>query len=263
MGEGKSPLRRAPSHTRLPIVADIGPPVARPVPRTQTPIGMPAPPPAPVLRDRDSSDNVEHVLEIERLERERAELLVELQDAKESEALAKRAAEQLRDPIGSFPPPSMPPPKPKKATIESVPPDTKALEKAIAHSRLGRAATGLGILLALAWNAFNSVRAPAPERVDAVQARVTQNEQERVQKAVEDALERQRTLQALRVFVCWGKQLRGASARQGLDLPSLPPGGVTALRLDQGDPSKPPAFVAAEKCPDLPPLPPEATPGAP
>jgi hypothetical protein len=63
----------------------------------------------------------------------------------------------------------------------------------------------------------------------------------------------------MRAIECWAKQLRGASRRQGLDLPSLPPGGITAFKLGDEDPNKPgpPRFVAVEKCPDFPPLPPD------
>jgi hypothetical protein len=189
-------------------------------------------------------------MEVERLERERVQLLVKLQDKEQENRLLRETA-----PTVVFPPPSIPPAAPVPV-IHSEPMDVKAIEKAISGGRLGKAAIGIGVLVALGWNAFNSVRS-APEKVEAVQARVTQSEQQRDQKLIQDTLERQRTLQALRAIACWGKQLRGASARQGLDLPSLPPGGVTALRLDQGDPSKPPAFVASEKCPDFPQLPPE------
>lgn len=269
------PPRRQPSHTRLPIVEDIAPPpVARPVPRMQTPIGMPAPPPAPVERDRDSHDDLEQVLVLERLERERAQLLVRVQDAEDAKleaehakAEAEREARRLREiaPVFSFPPPSLPPPPPseKKSLVESAPTDIKALEKALLKSRWGKAATVLGILAAIGGNAFNMVRTPAPERVEAVRARVEQSDKERDETVAQATIERQRNLAALRALYCYCKQLRGASARQGLDLPSLPPGGVTALRLDQGDPSKPPAFVAAENCPTFPQLPPEVTGGPP
>ena len=260
---GEQPPRRLPSQTtRLPIVKDIvePPAVAKPVPRTRTPIGLPAPPHGSAEESdrRQSYDDLEQVLQVERLERERAKLLVDLQDAKDAQAAAERQARQLRTPVAVFPPLSIPPPaEPKSTGVESIDIDFKALEKTIARSKLGRAAVGLGILVALGWNAFNSVRAPSPEKVAAVQERITQSDKARDDKLVQDALEKQRTLLALRAIYCWGKQLRGASARQGLDLPSLPPGGVTALRLDQGDPSKAPAFVAAEKCRDFPPLPPE------
>jgi len=230
-------------------------PVAPPIPRVPTPVGMPAPP--HVLPGRESHDDLEHVLEIERLERERIALLVKLQDSEGARTLAEREARQLRVPVSVFPPPSIPPKPAPTTTIESSATDLKAIENAVIKSRLGRFAIICGICLALGWNAFNSVRAASPEKVAAVQERVTQRDKAQDEKLVRDALEKQRTLAALRATYCWGQQLRGASARQGLDLPSLPPGGVTALRLDQGDPSKPPAFVAAEKCPDFPPLPPE------
>lgn len=241
-------------------------PVAQPVSRMQTPVGMPAPPPTPVERERESYDDLDQVLRIERMERERAQLLAQLQDAQEAALDARQEARTLREiaPVAIFPPPSLPPPpssekkKPAPIDLERLASDLdiKALEKALAGSKLGRAAVGLGILVALGWNAFNSVRS-APERVEAVQARITQSEKDRDEKLVQDDRERQRNLQALRAIYCWGKQLRGASARRGLDLPSLPPGGVTATRIDQGDPSKPPVFVAAEPCPTPPVLPPE------
>jgi hypothetical protein len=257
------PQRRPFSQTRLPITVieeNIAPPreekllVAAPVARKPTPVGMPAPPHDE--EERQSYDDIEHVTLVDRLERERAQLLAELQDTKQENRLLRETA-----PTVVFPPPSIPPPpeRQKAPVTESAPMDVKALEKALLHSRLGRGAVGLGILASFAWNAFNSVHAAAPERVDAVQARVSQSEQERDRKLVEDALERQRTLAALRALRCWGQQVRGALRRQGIDLQTLPAGGVTALRLDQGDPTKPPAFVVEEKCPDFPQLPPEAS----
>jgi hypothetical protein len=125
---------------------------------------------------------------------------------------------------------------------------------------MGRVSVALGIALALAWNAFNSARVRVPEqKVDAVQARQQQNEQLSSKELEAQVLERERNLQRWRAVFCWAKQLRGASARQGLDLPSLPPGGINALRLGEEDPNRPgpPRFVADEKCPDFPPLPPQ------
>lgn len=246
--------------------------MAAPVPRKSTPVGMPAPPPLPPP-DRKSHDDIEHVMEVERLEHERALLLVRLQDAEQSaqEATAAkekalREASQLRVPTAAFPPPSIPPPAPK-----SPPPtpslmeikaasDIQQLERAIVGSRLGRGAIVVGVVLALAWNAFNSVRQRAPEqKVAAVQQRLQQNERLSGQELEAQVLERERNLRRWRAVECWARQLRGASQRQGLDLPSLPPGGVTAFKLGDEDPNKPgpPRFVAVEKCGDFPPLPPD------
>lgn len=137
--------------------------------------------------------------------------------------------------------------------------DVKGLERALVRSRWGRGAVAVGVLLALAWNAFNSVRQRAPEqKVAAVQERLQQNER----LSEQQALERDRNLRRMRAIECWAKQLRGAVQRQGLDLQSLPPGGVTAFKLGDEDPNRPgpPRFVSVEKCPDFPPLPPDISP---
>jgi len=238
--------------------------VAPPVGRKATPVAMPAPPPAPVVRE--SHDNVEHVMELERLDRERAQLLVRLQDAEHAKQSAEREAAQLRIPTAVFPPVSVPPPAPSEASatpslleIKNAA-DLKALEKAVVGSRWGKKAIIAGILLALAWNAFNSARQKVPEqKVDAVQARQQQNEKLSTAELQAQALERERNLRRMRAIECWAKQLRGASQRQGLDLPSLPAGGITAFKLGDEDPNKPgpPRFVAVEKCPDFPALPPD------
>ncbi len=240
--------------------------VAPPVARKPTPVGMPAPPPTPPV-DRQSHDNIAHVLEVERLERERAQLLVQLQEAEQAKDAAEREASQLRAPVAPFPPLSVPPPRAKTPPVPPPTPhevkvmsDIEALEKVVISSRLGRVATVIGIALALVWNAFNSARVRVPEqRVDAVQARQQQNEQLSSKELEAQALERERNIQRWRAVFCWAKQLRGASARQGLDLTSLPPGGVKALRLGDEDPNRPgpPRFVAEEKCSDFPPLPPD------
>lgn len=241
------------------------------VPRKPTPVAMPAPPAAPL--ERESHDDLEHVMEVERIERERALLLVRLQDAEQAAEEANAAKEaalleasQLRVPTVAFPPTSVPPPAP--ASPESNPSlieiktarDIKKLEKAIVGSRLGRGAVTVGIMLALAWNAFNSVRQRAPEqKVAAVQERLQQNERLSGKELEAQVLDRERNLRRWRAVECWARQLRGASQRQGLDLPSLPPGGVTAFKLGDEDPNKPgpPRFVATEKCPDFPALPPD------
>jgi hypothetical protein len=246
-------------------VRDSGVLVAPPVARKPTPVGMPAPPPPPII-DRASHDDIDHVLELERLERERAVLMVRLQESEQATASAQREAEQLRTPTAAFPPVSVPPAPPQEpSTTPSLmeikaAADIKSLEKAVVSSRLGRNAIVLGILLALAWNAFNSVRQRAPEqKVAAVQERLQQNERLSGKELEAQVLERERNLRRWRAVECWARQLRGASQRQGLDLQSLPPGGVTALKLGDEDPNKPgpPRFVAGEKCPDFPALPPD------
>ncbi len=224
---------------------------------------MPAPPPAPPDSDRQSHDDLDHVLEVERLERERAQLLVKLQDKEQETRDKDQEIRLLREtaPTVIFPPPSIPPSDPKpKSKIEvasSAPPKKYALSQRLVHL-----ATGLGIFIAIAWNAFNTNRS-APEKVEALRARAQQSEQQRQAEAVARALAEQRTLAALRVLHCYAKQLRGASARNGLDLPSLPPGGVRALKLDAEDPNRPPGapmFVAEEQCDKFPELPPETAP---
>lgn len=238
---------------------------AQPVPRKQTSAGMPAPPPEAALvleeGDRQSHDDIEHVLEVERIERERAELLAQNQDLKQENALLRETA-----PTVVFPPESIPPPAP----VPSKPPDEfellktnldiKNIEKVLVKTGWARKATVVGVLLAMAWNAFNTYRSLVPEKkVDGLQARVTQNEQLSEKDITERVLEKQRTLQALRALECWGKQTRGGFQRQGLDLPSLPAGGIKALKLGDEDPNRPgpPRFIAEEKCPDFPKLPPE------
>ncbi len=268
----RDPPKRQPSQNRFATtvieqnsgpVRDGGVLVAPPVTRKSTQIGMPAPP-VP-SGDRASHDDLDRVLEIERFERERAQLLVKLQDAEAAKEAAEREAEQLRTPTAAFPPVSVPPPpnlpSPVPSLIEiKTEADIKKLEKYIVSSRLGRGAITVGILVALAWNGFNTARVRVPEqKVDAVQARQQQNERLSTKELEAQVLERQRNLQRMRAIECWARQLRGASARQGLDLPSLPPGGVTAYKLGDEDPNRPgpPRFIAVEKCPDFPELPPE------
>ena len=90
-------------------------------------------------------------------------------------------------------------------------------------------------------------------------ARLSQNEQMSADDLKAQALKSDRDLRRARAEYCYFKQIRGALQRQGLDLQSLPAGGVKALRLGDDDPNRPgvPRFVAEEKCPDYPPLPPE------
>lgn len=221
--------------------------MAQKLPRSRTPIGMPAPPPqAP---ERESYDDLEHIATVDRLERERAQLLVKLQD-KESEN------QKLREmaPTVIFPPPSIAPPNIERKPSIEVAPTSHRSDKLLISQRLSHLATVLGVFVAIGWNAFNSYRG-SPEKVEAVQTRLNQSEQQRTEEITARVLKDQREAQRWRAVVCWAKQLRGASQRQGLDLPTLPGGGVTALRLSQSDSSQPPAFVAAEKCPDFPPLP--------
>lgn len=227
--------------------------------RRATPIGMPAPPaPPPEPEDRQSYDDIEQIKEMERLERERAQLLAKAQDLQQEN-------ERLREmmPVQVFPPPiSVPPPD----SVPSIEPgddsavDIKAIERAVVGSRLGRTAISIGVLVALAWNAFNSVRATVPmQKAEAVQARLAQNEQLSGKELQAQAIERYQRAQRDRATYCWFRQVRGALARQGIELPSLPPGGMTVLRLGDDDPNKPgpPHFMAQEKCTDYPPLPPE------
>lgn len=266
----KDPPLRKPSQSRFATtvieqtagpVRDGGELVAPPVARKPTPVAMPAPPAAPVRRE--SHDDIERVVEMERAERERALLLARVQDAEADAEAARREAEQLRVPVASFPPQAAPnEPTPTRPSLMEIKlaKDIKTLEKAVVGSRWGKTAIAIGVMLALAWNAFNSVRQKAPEqKVQAVQERLRQNEQLSQSEIDARAVERWNNLQRMRALHCWAKQLRGATARQGLDLPSLPPGGIKALRLGDEDPNRPgpPRFVAEEKCPDFPPLPPD------
>jgi len=257
-------LERKPTQSRFAttVVEQHAGPVREDGVLTRKPARVGMPPPLPV---RQSHDDLERVMEAERHERERALLLVKLQDAEEAKqaaiaetAAANRKIAQLRTPAVAFPPASIPPPGNKR--VEAVDVDIRGLERVVLSSRLGRAAVALGILLALAWNAFNSVRAGVPEqKVEAVRERQKQNEQVTAQGLEVQSMERERNLRRMRAIECWAKQLRGASRRQGLDLPSLPSGGVTAYKVGDDDPNRPgpPRFVAVEKCPDFPPLPPD------
>lgn len=267
------PPQRQPSKSRFAttvIEKNEAPPprevvTAKPVPRVPTPVGMPAPPHAPEPdTDRQSYDDLEHVLQLEKLERERAQLLAKLQDSEERAAGAERERDRLREqaPVAIFPPESIRPPKPapvevQQAVIEG---DIERIQKAVVKSRLGRGAITLGVLLALGWNAFNSARIAVPtQKAEAIQARQAQTEHLSAEDIKQRTLESERNYQRWRATYCALKQLRGASARQGLDLPSLPPGGVKALRLGDEDPNRPgpPRFVAEEVCPEFPALPPE------
>jgi len=257
------PPRRQPSQSRLthPVIEqNVAPPqrevlVARPVPRKQTPVAMPAPPPALPSGRPQSHDDLERVTEVERLERERAQLAAELQDARQENSLLRETA-----PTVIFPPPSIPPsdPRPPKIPVESVAP--VSTKKYVLSQRLMHLATALGIFGSIAWNAFNSYRTRnSPEKVDAVEVRVNQGERTRASEIAAVALERQRTLQALRASECMFRQIRGAIQRQGLDLTSLPAGGVEVVKIAPEDPNRPgvPAFITKEQCTPFPRLPPE------
>lgn len=270
------PPRRQPSKSRFAttvIEKNEAPPpreepvvTAQPVPRKPTPVGMPAPPhaaPPQSEEERQSYDDLEHVLQLEKLERERAQLLAKLQDSEERASGAERERDRLREqaPVAIFPPESIRPPKPpaavQQAVIES---DIEQIQKAVVKSKLGRGAIIIGVMLALGWNAFNTVRLQVPvQKTEAIQARQAQTEQLSADEIKQRALESERNYLRWRAVYCYLKQLRGASARQGLDLPSLPPGGVKALRLGDEDPNRPgpPRFVAEEVCPEFPALPPE------
>ena len=177
-------------------------PTAQPVARKPTPTAMPAPP-----ANRQSHDDIESVIEKDRLERERVQLL---------------------------------------------------LKKQIAKSTWGKRAIGLGVCAALALGAFNSARSIIPiQKAEATQARLAQSE-----KVTEDQLrarikQEEQTLAALRASNCYFKQIRGALQRQGLDLTSLPGGGIKVTRVADDDPNRvgAPRFIVEEKCPDFPQLP--------
>lgn len=225
------------------------------MPRKETPVGMPAPP-APSA-PRTSSDDIERVQEQDRFERERVKLLLEKQELEEENArLRKEQRTEVFPPVVSIPPPPAPP------TVSSIPADEiEKIKKQIVKSKMGRAAVTLGVLAALALGAFNSARVLVPiQKSEATQARLEQTE-----KVTEESLRRklendQRTLQALRALHCYAKQTRGGFQRHGLDLTSLPPGGIKVVRLAEEDPNRPagpPRFIVDEKCPDFPKLPPE------
>lgn len=234
-----------------------GMPVAAPVPRKQTPIAMPAPPAAVTIeeKDRESYDDLEQIARIDKVERERIQLLAKNQDLEQENRLLREMA-----PTHPFPPPSIPPPASASTPTNSVPPiDIKALEKQLRKGGWDTRAVKLGIFLAIVWNAFNSYRSLVPEKkVDNIQARVTQNEKLSEKEITERVLIDQRNLQALRAMQCWGRQLRGGFQRQGLELPSLPAGGITVFKVSD-DPALPgpPKFVATEGCPEFPKLPPD------
>lgn len=263
-------LTRKPSQSRFATtvveqnagpIRDGGVLVAPPVTRKATPVAMPAPPPTSVAPG--SHDDMERVLEVERLERERATLLAQLQEAQAEVAATKAEADQLRVPVASFPPepkvPAAAAPTPSLLEIKNAA-DLKQLHKAVVRSSFGKTAVTFGILLALALNGYNLARTRAPEqKVAAVQERLQQNEKLTTEELGIRIREHENNLRRMRALQCWVKQLRGASQRQGLDLPSLPPGGVTVFKMGDEDPNRPgpPRFVVVEICPDFPPLPPD------
>lgn len=181
-------------------------------------------------------------------ERERVLTLAEIQDLRQENDRLR----QLAQPTIAFPPaPSVPPsgPKPAPATTATITDPPKR------HARWKETAIGLGIAAAMGWNAFLSHKTlPKADKVDAVAARQKQNEQQASERAVEEALARQERELLVKVMRCWGQQLRGASQRNGLDLPSLPAGGITVKKLAAEDPNRPgaPAFIVADPCPQLP-----------
>lgn len=213
---------------------------------------MPAPPSQPAV----SSDDPEHVAEIERLERERVALLLAKQELEEENSkLRKQSRTEVFPPVISIPPP------PAAPVISSIPADDfERLKKQITKSVWGRRAIAAGVLAALAWNAFNTARSAIPiQKAEAAQARLAQSEREKNEEIEARVLERARAQQRERAYHCYFKQLRGAMARTGLDLTSLPSGGVRAVKLADEEPNRPgpPRFVSDEKCPDLPAPPPD------
>lgn len=230
---------------------------AQPVPRTQTPVAMPAPPPAAEVHERESSDDLEQVLHIDKLERERAQLLVQVQDANERAEAAELDAKRARTnaPTLSFPPPPVEPPPSEKPPRQPEPTKTRSIKPPLTLSEgLTRLAVGSGLFIAIAWNSFNSARI---DKVKSVEQRVTLSEKERELEVEQRVLRDQSELQRWRAVHCYMGQLRGAIQRQGLDLPELPPGGIKVLKLAE-EPNRPPQFVADGKCPEFPKLPPES-----
>lgn len=215
-----------------------------------------APPPLPP-RPSESLDDIHQVLNQDRLEKERVQLLLEKQELEEENArLRKEARVEVYPPVVSVPPPPATP----TVTISSAPIDIARLEKQLAKSKIGKAAMTIGVLVAIGWNAFNTARSMVPiQKSEATQARLTQTE-----KVTEESLRAQiekdaRTLQALRALHCYAGQARAGFQRQGLDLTSLPSGGITIVRLGDDDANRPgaPKFMAKEICPEFPKLPSE------
>lgn len=213
-------------------------------------------PPRPALPNSPSSDDIERVEELDRLERERVKLLLEKQELEQENA---RLRKEGRTEV--FPPISIPPAPvaPQIVISEAGDLDIAKLKKLIARSPWGRRAVVVGILAALAWNAFNTARSMVPiQKSEATQARVEQNEklsEEKIQKAFQKD---QITMQALAALRCYAKQTRGGFQRQGLDLTSLPSGGIKVTRVGEEDPNRvgaQPRFIVEEKCPDFPKLP--------
>lgn len=226
--------------------------------RKPTPVGMPAPP-----ANRESHDDIESVMAMDRLERERVQLLLKKQELEDEKLVLETENARLRKEgrVEVFPPISIPPSPnaPKIIVSEAGDLDIEKLKKMVAKSPGGRRAVVIGICAALAWNAFNTARSMIPiQKSEATQARVEQNEklsEEKIQRAYEkDRV----TAQALRALHCYAKQTRGGFQRQGLDLTSLPPGGIKVVRVTEEDPNRPagpPSFIVNEKCEDFPHLP--------
>lgn len=213
-------------------------------------------PPLSPRSNRKSHDDIESVMEMERLERERVQLLLQKQELEEENARLRKEAR-----VEVFPPLSIPPtPAPPKIVSDANDLDIEKIKKSVAKSQWGKGAIAVGVLAALALNAFNLARSTVPiQKAEATQARVEQNErlsEEKIQKAYE----RDRvTMQALRALRCYAQQTRGGFQRQGLDLTALPPGGIKVVRVTDDDPNRPagpPRFIVNEKCEDFPQLPP-------
>ncbi len=199
-----------------------------------------------------------HMAKQDRFDRDRVRWLIEKQELEEENArLRRQGRTEVFPPVISIPPPPAPP------TVSSVPVDEiEKLKKQIVKSKMGRIAVTVGVLLALALNAFNMARATIPmQKAEAASAKATQNTQLTEESIKERLIEQQRTLRALRALHCYAKQTRGGFQRQGLDLSSLPAGGIRVSRLGDEEPNRQrqPRLVVDEKCPDFPELPPESS----
>ena len=214
---------------------------------------MPAPP-----ANRQSHDDIESVIEMDRLERARVQLLLKQRELEEENARLRKER-----PVEVFPPQSVPPFPPPPGTPQIIVSDVSELDfeklkKQVAKSAWGKRAITFGVCAALALGAFNMTRSAIPiQKAAATQARLEQTE-----KLTEDQLrarikQEEQTLAALRASSCYFKQIRGALQRQGLDLTSLPGGGIKVTRIAEDDPNRvgAPRFIVEEKCPDFPQLP--------
>jgi len=222
-----------------PIPYDPKPsPIARPVPRTQTAVGMPAPPsdPPPMRPKLDSQEIRTDIL--------LAEIAAKGQEAREAEAEAAALRRQLREldhsnhvPRVEVVPASSPPPK-RGDWLKAL----FGLLGAITLF-LGGLGTYLGARAAAKENKVDNVAAK-----QAQQQAVTDPLQEKV-----TATDRYNRLMAA-ALSCRLRHVRAALERDGMSLDSLPSGAVDwrSRYLPGRSVRASPEWVMGDDCPEMP-----------